>query len=75
MKNANAIIIDNFPPNYNHLMLRELIVNYPGVDDMQFNGQNQQAYVKFKTTDEAKLALSGNYINCYNELFIRIEQI
>jgi hypothetical protein len=59
LRHANAINIDNLPPNYNHLMLRELLANFPGVEDAQHNAEKLSAYVRFRTTDEAKLALSG----------------
>lgn len=33
LKHANAVLIENLPPNYNRLMLQELLNNFPGVDD------------------------------------------
>lgn len=40
-------------------MLRELLVNFPGVDDVKLNAANNTATVQFLTSDQAKLALSG----------------
>jgi len=37
LKEATTIYIENLPPNYNHLMLSELLKNYPGVLDTKIN--------------------------------------
>ena len=40
-------------------MLQELIKNYPGVDDYHLVGEKSCAIVKFDTSNDAKIALSG----------------
>ena len=62
LKHANAIHIENLPPNYNHLMMNELLTSFPGVEVAQHNAEKLSAYVRFRTADEAKLALSGKTI-------------
>jgi hypothetical protein len=59
LRNADTIIIENLPSNYNHLMLQELLRNYPGIDEHKLNSSKQSAVVRFDSPDDAKLALSG----------------
>lgn len=39
LKSFHTILIQNIPVNYNHLTLKELIKNYPGVTDSQLNSK------------------------------------
>lgn len=59
MKESLAIIIEGLPENYNQLMLQELVRNFPGLQEYDLEGETQKAIVKFKTHDDAKLALAG----------------
>jgi hypothetical protein len=51
LKNFHTVLIENLPQNYNHLMLKELIKNYPGVTDAKLDNKEQYALVKFDTPD------------------------
>lgn len=53
------VFIDNFPTNYNHLMLQELVHKFPGVIDMRFNLEDSTAWVRFDTSEQAKVAFAG----------------
>lgn len=59
MKQSNAIAIENLPENYNQVLLQELLKNYPGVEDYNLDAAKFRAIVKFHTSNDAKLALSG----------------
>lgn len=59
---ADTVLIQNLPLNFNKAMLKELLAKYPGVEEIQMNQGENSAFVRFMDNSQAKMVLAGIYI-------------